>query len=413
MLTFAADATNSSYDRILSKMDVAIVTHVFATGPAQELEEYLKQKKVNRLTFLGHPFIYAREKRSFKKDYRNGNQFSLVYSFHWKLPESLNYLKDFVYTLWWLLTSKRKYHLYVGADSLNALCGLILRKLGLVQSVAFYSVDVVPSRFGNRVLNTIYHRIEGICVTYCDRVWNLSNRMIIAREQMHIARTGSGKQIEVPIGVYYDRIRRFSLDQIDRFRLVYMGHLREGQGLGLIFEALPDIFKTWPQVSLVVIGTGPLESALKERAQKIGNGNRIEFKGYVEDHRIVEQILSKCGVGLALYEPDPDSFTWYADPSKPKQYMACGLPVVITSVPAISQVVQKENAGVLVNYDKSDMMRGLHTLLDDQLEYARKRKNAIQLAARYDWGIIFRKTLSDLMIQNRRESESTPKRTFE
>ena len=42
----------------LRNLKVVIVTHVFATGPAQELEEYLKER-VKFLIFIGHPFSFA------------------------------------------------------------------------------------------------------------------------------------------------------------------------------------------------------------------------------------------------------------------------------------------------------------------------------------------------------------------
>ncbi|MCL5067182.1 MAG: glycosyltransferase [Thaumarchaeota archaeon] len=377
-------------------MSIAIVTHVFASGPAQELEEYLKQK-VDYLLFLGHPFVYSKQRQSFKKSYSKGQESPPRFSFAWQLSQSLSFLKDMFYTFWWVLTSKKKYHLYVGADSLNALCGVILKKIGIVEQVVFYSVDFVPIRFHNKLLNAMYHRSEAMCVEYCDEVWNLSERMATARERMHIVTSKSTTQIVVPIGVYFERIQRYEINQIDRFKLVYLGHLRKGQGLELIIKCLPEIFETWPYASLVIVGTGPMEDGLLAEVRKMGCTERVEFKGYVEDHRIVEQILSKCGIGLALYEPKPDSFSWYADPSKPKQYMACGLPVIITGVPAISSEIEIEGAGIIVEYEESDFMKGLHILLDDVQEYTKARERAILLASRYGWKTIFENTLNELI----------------
>jgi glycosyltransferase involved in cell wall biosynthesis len=111
---------------------------------------------------------------------------------------------------------------------------------------------------------------------------------------------------------------------------------------------------------------------------------------------MLEEMLSQGGIGLALYEPTRDSFTWYTDPSKPKQYMACGLPVIITRVPAISQLVMKEEAGIVTEYTKSSFVSALHLLLDDFATYSTLRNNAIQLASRYDWNTIFADALTKL-----------------
>jgi glycosyltransferase involved in cell wall biosynthesis len=200
----------------------------------------------------------------------------------------------------------------------------------------------------------------------------------------------------VPIGVQFDRIRRRDVNHIDRFRLVYMGHLREGQGLELIFESLPDIFRMWPSVSLVVVGAGPLEHKLRAMAEELSCQSRVQFTGFVEDHRVLEELLSQGGVGLALYEPTRDSFTWYADPSKPKQYMACGLPIIITKVPAISQLVRSQEAGIVIEYSKPAFISALRYLFEDFATYSILRGNAIQLASRYDWNAIFADALAKL-----------------
>jgi len=44
----------------LKDKSYVIVTHVFATGPAQDLEEYLSNLKVENLLFIGHPLFYIK-----------------------------------------------------------------------------------------------------------------------------------------------------------------------------------------------------------------------------------------------------------------------------------------------------------------------------------------------------------------
>ena len=376
-------------------MNVAIVSHVYATGPAQELESYLKLK-VNTLFFLGHPFQSAKDVRTFMKKYERGRIVFTRIAYPFRLPESLSYLKDFASTLALLLLNKTRIHLYFGCDSLNALSGIVLKKIGFVDRVIFYSVDFVPMRFQNRFLNRFYHFTEMICMKNCDSVWNLSEEMITARRHAGILTDNNAFQQIVPIGVNSDRIKIRSMDKVDRFELVYMGHLREGQGLRLVMQTLPDIFQIWPKARFKVIGSGPLEKMLIAEARQMGLLDKVSFTGYVEDHEMIESMLCECGIGLALYEPSATSFSWYADPSKPKQYMACGLPVIITKVPPVARIIQEEKAGIVVDYGKSDLVKALHILLDDREKYFKYRENAIELASGYNWNRIFEKALDDL-----------------
>src|SRR6266571_902495 len=383
------------HDKSLRSMTAAIVTHVYTTGPAQELEDYLKEK-ATALTFIGHPFQYAKDIRSFRKKYVNGQLTDSHFGGSWRFPEPLNYVKDFLLTLWWLLASKERIELFVGADSLNALAGIVLRRLGFINKVVFYSIDFVPTRFQWGPLNRLYHFTEVICLRHSDAVWNLSSQMITTRKRLGLLDDNCAPQEVVPIGVQFDRIKRRDLENIDRFRLVYMGHLREGQGLELIFESLPDILRTWPNSSLMVVGTGPLEPKLVSMAREMRLQSQVQFKGFVENHQALEDLLSHGGIGLALYEPTKDSFTWYTEPSKPKQYMACGLPVVITRVPMISQLVEVKEAGIVTDYNKASFLSALHSMFDDLDTYSTLRGNAIQLASQYDWNTIFAHALTKL-----------------
>ena len=237
----------------LKELNVAIVTHVFATGPSQELEEYLKGK-VNTLMFIGHPFSYAKDVQSFYRIYENGKLLQERNGVALKLPELIVYFKDFFYTLVWTAKARKNFDIFVGVDPLNCFAGIFLNKIKKTRKVIMYTIDYVPKRFNNKSLNWLYHRLDSYCVMHSDQIWNLSPRMAVEREKKGVLK--DDKQIVVPIGVNFNRIKRLSLGEINRNCVVYMGHLRKGQGLELIIQALPKIVKKIPSIKLLIIGTG-------------------------------------------------------------------------------------------------------------------------------------------------------------
>jgi len=370
----------------IKKGAVLIVTHVYATGPAQELETYLIGK-VWKLEFIGHPFLYSKDTRSFYNCYTLGNKVTTKKAVSWKFPEPLQYVKDMIYTLIWAYQSKTKFDLYVGADPLNAVTGLVLKKMRKVNKVIFYTVDYVPNRFKNPFLNWFYHSVDTYCTKNCDQVWNLSQRMTDARKLKGILSTKN--QIVVPIGVHFNRIPRLPVEQIQRKKLVYMGHLRKGQGIELIIESMPELLQKIPDIKLIIIGTGPFEQILKERILQLNISSNVESIGYIEDHQELEKIMTHCTIGLALYEPDPDNFTIYTDPSKPKQYMACGLPIITTHVPWISEDVKKKRLGQVIDYNKQDLIRSIFDMIENDKNYFEYRENAINYASHLEWEKIF------------------------
>jgi glycosyltransferase involved in cell wall biosynthesis len=398
---FKEDAKGSIVP-LLSQLSFVIVTHVAFTGHTQELETFLGQRS-SKLMFIGHPFSYAKQEKSFAKIYEAGiiiteSQFPKI-----KGTDPILYLKDFLASFYFIFKHKSKSNIYVGVDPLNAFTGLMLKRLGFTKIVVFYVIDYVPSRFNNRIFNTIYHSIDRICVRRSDYTWNLSSAMADARENRGI-RKSETNQMTVPTGTHFEKNGYLPIDQIKRTDLAFLSHLREGQGIELILDAMPAIVRAIPTVRLLVIGTGPLEQRFKEEVKKRKITDNVVFLGFIENHNEIEKIIAKCGVGLAPYVPDPNSFTWYADPGKPKVYLGCGIPVVITKVPEVAFEIEKAGAGIAIKYDKEQLTTAVVKLLTDDDLYRQCRLNAIEFASKHTWEEVFRKAFNKVIAESKNES---------
>lgn len=377
----------------LKQLNVAIVSHIFATGPALDLEEYLKDK-TGSLLFIGHPFVYRKEISSFYRYYQGGQLKRKHKAYPWKLPEGLLYFKDAFFTLWWVLRQKKKIDFYIGSDNFSAFFGLVLKRLGKTENVILYTVDYFPKRFSNPIFNSLYHFFDKQCLIHCRVIWNVSARIAKAREDFKILKEEEYKpQIVVPLGMWYDRIPKVSVENKDKYTVVFMGHILEKQGLDVAINALPVIAKKIPQVKLIIIGTGPYEEELKLLAKRIKIDKRIEFLGYIEKHEDVEKRLAQSTVAIAPYKPDPESFTYFADPGKIKNYLAAGLPVVLTDVPAIAKEIETKEAGIICDYKPAAFAQSIITLLTDRKKLRKFSKNATRYAESFDWNTVFYKAL--------------------
>lgn len=384
-----------SVERILSQLSVTIVSHVAFTGHSQELESFLR-KRSRRLVFIGHPFFYAAQKSSFFTVYENGDVKAKMKAPEIKGHEILLYMKDFLLTFYFLFKLKERFDIYVGSDPLNALAGILLKKLGIVRVVIFYVIDYAPIRFKNAILNGIYHFIDRICVYHADYTWNLTSAMADARARRGVNREETN-QMTVPTGTNFDSIEHLPIKEIDRTSIAFLSHLREGQGVELILEAMPTVVEKIPSAKLMVIGTGPHEKYFKKEAEERNLNKNVFFLGYIENHEEVEKIISKCGVGIAPYVPYPDSFTWYADPGKPKVYLGCGIPVVITKVPEVAFEIEKWGAGIAIDYNKHELIDAIVKLLSNDEIYHECRQRALEFASKYIWDDIFYKAFNQML----------------
>src|SRR3989344_5973482 len=111
----------------LKKLNVAIVSHVLVTGPALELEEYLTNR-VNSLVFIGHPFGFRKDTRSFYRLYKAGVLKEERFAYPWKLSQVLTFVNEAIYTFVWILTSEGKSDIYIGSDNYSAYLGILLKR---------------------------------------------------------------------------------------------------------------------------------------------------------------------------------------------------------------------------------------------------------------------------------------------
>lgn len=376
----------------LKNLSFVIVTHVYATGPSHALEDYLS-KKVNKLLFIGHPFVFAKDTRSHFKFYKNS---TLIEKKYFQAPltnQIISAIKDVILSIYWVIR-KGKFDIYIGVDGLNATIGVLFKKIGLVKKVVFYTIDFVPVRFKNKLLNWLYHLLDKIAVEGSDKVWNLSSIMVVEREKGGIGKEFRKKQIVVPVGTE-SGISRMSFKKIKRYHVGHMGHLIKKQGVQLVIEAIPDIIKQIPNFHFDIIGGGEYEKDLKKLAIKLRVSKYITFYGFVKNHQEVEKMLSTCVIGVAPYVDSEDNYVRYTDPGKVKAYWAAGLPVVITKVPQVAHEIEKNKCGIAINYDKKELAEAITKLLTNKNLLFNFRKNSLKMAKKYTWNKIFNKAIKE------------------
>jgi len=379
--------------RRMDSRTIVAVGHVDATGPVQALEDFFSETSAD-FTLIGHPFYAKKGLPSFFKSYKDGRLSRMRSARSFNGPELFQFLKHFITTVAFVLNSKKRVDLFVGIDGLNAVAGLALMRLGFAKTVIFYTIDLVPHRFANPLLNRIYRMIDEFAVTHSNHVWNLSSTTQELRSQWGYPEGKVAPQRIVPVGVDLQRIKRAPREEVDPRSLVYLGSLRPGQGLDLILNTFPKLASEFPRIRLTIIGDGPLKTVVTRWIDECGYANQIRMLGFVSDRRIVEEVVSRCGVGLALYEPET-SFAGHTEPSKPKTYMACGLPVVITRVPSIAQDIEKAKAGIVINYDGDQFISAIRKLITDDQFADTCRKNAVDFVSNYAWERIYCEALTE------------------
>ena len=380
--------------KALAQIRIAIVRNSYIWGTTEELLDYLKGK-AKEIIVIKHPFYESKE--VFSRVLVINKNSSKVSNLKPRLHSTiLDYFLDFVSSLWYALIHGR-FDVFIGADPLNSLVGLVLRKLGLATSVIYYAVDYSPKRFESELVNWIYHYIEALCAVKCDYTWNLSTRYVEARESK-LRRLGfqkRGNQVLVRIPVHESRVRDFT--EIKHHGVIFSGSLRKEAGLDLILQAVRIVGPQIPDLEVAIAGEGSIKEELTLQVINQRLERYIKISDYIPSRQKFIDFLSSYAVGLAIYDPSRDSYTAYADVSKVKNYLACGLPVILSRHSYNAKEVEQYNAGILVDFDSADIARAIHELLDNQQCYLKYRQNALNLSKEFNSEKIFSEAFEQIL----------------
>jgi glycosyltransferase involved in cell wall biosynthesis len=383
--------------RLLSRINAVEVNHTVLTwGAVSLLAKYLKNN-CQSFVHIEHPFEHMRFQKSRLKMYQKGHTCKNSYLPKIRGPTLVLFLQDLLLNIGVIFKSRKRNEFYIGADCLNALSGLFLRKIGFVEKVIFYSIDYSPNRFQNVLLNNLYRLTEKYVAKRANYVWCVS-----IRDKKEMLNEGAplDATFVVPPGVDYANIHADQNHPYDSHKMVYIGNLSIEKGVQLVIEAMPQLKVIDPKISITIIGTGPYEQKLRELTNSLKLDN-VHFLGHIRSQKEVFSIMQGCGISVAPYVPMESVYSQFAFPGKVVEYMSCGLPVVMTNVPQFSSQVQKNGAGLIIDYDKESFVRAVSNLTLNHTFYSFCRENALKFSRTFDYEKIFGDAFEEIFTHHR------------
>jgi phosphatidyl-myo-inositol dimannoside synthase len=116
------------------------------------------------------------------------------------------------------------------------------------------------------------------------------------------------------------------------------------KGIDEVLESLTDIAREIPNISYLVVGEGSDRERLEEKAIVLGVSNRVVFAGFVPEEEKVDHyrladayVMPGRGEGFGIVYLEA---------------LACGLPIIASSLDASAEVVLNRSFGRVVNPDR-------------------------------------------------------------
>ncbi|MFZ5649812.1 MAG: glycosyltransferase family 4 protein [Bacillota bacterium] len=175
--------------------------------------------------------------------------------------------------------------------------------------------------------------------------------------------------------------KRFGLKKY----ILYVGNRKLHKNLNRLLHAYSNLHKHIVDLQLVIAGSKFMENdEVTQYKQKHGLNNIIELE------RISDQDLIKlyCGAEALVF---PSLYEGFGLP--PLEAMACGIPVVVSKVASIPEVVG--DAGIYVNpYDVDDITRGIYSVLINEDLRKNLRIKGFERSKMFTWKKTAQKTMA-------------------
>jgi PEP-CTERM/exosortase A-associated glycosyltransferase len=164
----------------------------------------------------------------------------------------------------------------------------------------------------------------------------------------------------------------------------FIGSFYPYEGLDVLIDAMPALLAEHGDARLLLVGGGPMEEALRRRAEASPAAGAIRFVSRVP-HGEVERYYSLCDV--MAYPRRASRLTDLVTPLKPLEAMAQGKLVAASSVGGHRELIRDGETGALFAPDSADECAwALADLLRRREAWPRIREAARRhVAQRHDW----------------------------
>jgi glycosyltransferase involved in cell wall biosynthesis len=162
------------------------------------------------------------------------------------------------------------------------------------------------------------------------------------------------------------------------------------QGTGINIDRggteLIEAFCQTEKVSLLIIGSGDLLEALKNKVIRLNLTQRVKFFPKVP-WEVLMRYTKSADAGISLDKGTNMNYR-FSLPNKLFDYISAGIPVIASDLPEVKRIVLENECGLIIDNVTSEIISGaLLKLKDNRAELEQLRKNAVTASVKLTWNI--------------------------
>ena len=232
--------------------------------------------------------------------------------------------------------------------------------------LVFRNIDMLHRLMPTRLKQMVTKCLEKMVYRKADKLFTISSKYA-----EYLINLGTAKSkinlMPFPVDIEFFHCNTDSSEIRQRWKfsikdeiIVFMGRLYKFSGLSDFIYVFPEVIKQIPQAKLLIVGDGPLRPKLERIISEYGLKEHIIITG-LQPFQAVPQYINLADICINPYPVSGHMKDLFC--AKVIQYLACGKPVVSSSLPGMTTILPGESCGIVYTDNAIDMVKKLVLLL--------------------------------------------------
>ncbi len=225
--------------------------------------------------------------------------------------------------------------------------------------------------FAYRVFSCLALRSEKFNYKYCDRIVSVTDKLkselvrlySVPEDKVYVINNGANTDVFKPLDSGQTKAE-LGLENSKKY-VCFVGHLAAWQGVEFLIHASPLILEKCHDAHFLVVGDGVMKDKLLEITSRLGLSDKFTFTGRIPYER-VPLYINAADVCVAPFIKERNSKIGLSA-LKTYEYLACGKPIVASSIPGVKDLIESSGGGISVTPENpEELAAAVVRLLSDE-----------------------------------------------
>jgi glycosyltransferase involved in cell wall biosynthesis len=260
-------------------------------------------------------------------------------------------------------------------------------------------VNTNSKSFAYKVFSYLALSSEKLNYKYCDRIVSVTDKLrdeiaslySIPEDQIFVINNGANTDLFKPMD--QEQVKKELRLESSKKYICFVGHLAAWQGVEFLIYASPLILEKHPEVRFLVVGDGVMKNKLLKITSELRLSNKFIFTGRVP-YESVPLYINASEICVAPFIKRRNSKIGLSA-LKTYEYLACGKPMVASSIPGVKDLIELSGGGIAVNPENpEELATAILGLISDESTRAILGENGRKyVVENHSWNGVARKIL--------------------